>query len=162
MSLTACRECQQQVSTEAAACPHCGAGHPTGPAAAPDVSELPLFPTAKGGINYSNPLTYLVIIATVAVLAGGYFTYQHFLGGVKASGYQVATTIHERFQSINPKADLSVTCPHTVTLRKDKIVDCSLERNDNGKRTAVFVTGTDNSGHFTMQVEDPTVLIDFP
>lgn len=162
MSLTACRECEQQVSTEAASCPHCGAGHPTAPAAAPDLSEQMLFPKSGRSIDYSNSLTYLVVIATVVVLAGGYFAYQHFLGGVRASGDQVEAAIIQRFQSINPKAALSVSCPHTVTLRKDKIVDCALERTDNGKQTAVFITGTDNSGHFTMQVEDPTVLIDFP
>lgn len=28
MAMTTCRECSREVSTEAAACPHCGARHP--------------------------------------------------------------------------------------------------------------------------------------
>ena len=31
--MSACRECRQPVSTEAQACPHCGAAQPTGAAA---------------------------------------------------------------------------------------------------------------------------------
>ena len=30
MALQPCRECGKEISTEASACPHCGAGHPTG------------------------------------------------------------------------------------------------------------------------------------
>lgn len=175
MSLTACRECHQPVSTEAATCPHCGVGAPAPvvvgelpkapplpPGAADPMGGPPLQIRGVTGIDYSNPLTYLIIIATVAVLGGGYFAYQHFLGGVQVTGSQVEATIEERFQTINDKASLSASCPDTVTLRKDKIVDCSLERTDKGTTTHVFITGTDNSGHFTMQVEDPRILIDFP
>jgi hypothetical protein len=151
MALAVCRECFHDVSTEAASCPHCGVSSPTSQG-----------PQPKPGIDRRNPLTYLAIITAVVVLTGGYFAYDRLLAGYQADGGQIETTIVDRFQTINPKATLTANCPSTVRLRKDKIVDCSLERTDNGKQTAVYVTGVDNAGHFQMQLGDPSVLIDFP
>jgi hypothetical protein len=37
MALAPCRECGEQVSTEAATCPHCGVGRPARPIATPSL-----------------------------------------------------------------------------------------------------------------------------
>lgn len=48
MAVVRCRECGQEVSTEAAVCPHCGVPHPA--AAAPDaVGRAGRHPRRRGG-----------------------------------------------------------------------------------------------------------------
>jgi hypothetical protein len=40
MAIKACRECGKQVSTEAKACPHCGAAAPTGPSVGQQAASI--------------------------------------------------------------------------------------------------------------------------
>lgn len=54
MPLQPCRECRHAVSTEALACPSCGAAHPAGAAAALAVRE-PGGAPARGGESLDGP-----------------------------------------------------------------------------------------------------------
>jgi Family of unknown function (DUF6232) len=61
MALVACKECNQTVSTEAAACPHCGA-----PQQQPAPPPLPVQPK-EGKIYFDN----VVAVTTTRVIVGG-------------------------------------------------------------------------------------------
>ena len=54
MALTACRECAKEVSTEAAACPHCGAAAPAR-ARSEEWTPLPEVRQRKHAANRSRP-----------------------------------------------------------------------------------------------------------
>lgn len=105
-------------------------------------------------------MTWLIVLAILVGLPVAYLTWQHFAGGVTTDGASVEQQIVETFGDL-PGTSVSVTadCPSTVRLRKGKIVDCTLTRTDNGKSTAVYVSGVDNSGHYRMQLGDPFLLV---
>lgn len=110
---------------------------------------------------WGEPVTWLIVLAILVGLPVAYFGWQHFAGGVEADGAGVEQQIEKTFGDLPGVAHVSVTadCPSTVKLRKGKIVDCTLTRDDNGKSTAVYVSGVDNSGHYRMQLGDPFLLV---
>ena len=69
IALGVCRECGQQVSTEADTCPHCGAHHPTWikPVAALGTSDGKVA-EAKSGISAVSKLILVVILISVALI----------------------------------------------------------------------------------------------
>lgn len=78
MALFPCRECGKDVSTEAAACPHCGAPNLTGSSAAPTpipppVEKVPLgqrnIGTAKGCAI--GCLGFILIVVLIGLCSGG-------------------------------------------------------------------------------------------
>ena len=70
MALTSCRECGQQVSTEAATCPHCGVADPAGVAAAK--KEQDVKKKRSGCLGYVALFFVLLVIGTIiSALPGG-------------------------------------------------------------------------------------------
>jgi hypothetical protein len=165
-----CVHCRETRDGDAAFCPACGTrlSHPPGETPA----ELPRWeppaewdaPVKPSRFSFSQMSTFTkiryAIGVTVLLIAGGVWLYEH--QGVQADGDSLEATIVERFQPIIPGATLYATCPDRVLLHKGRIVDCTIERSDNGKSTQVFVTPIDNGGHFQMQVADTSVLVNLP
>lgn len=162
MAMTRCRECEEPVSTEASACPHCGVGEPATATVPPEVGTGDANADASG--SGLDARTWLAIGGVLVAVVFAYFGYEHFFGGVTASGSQVEAEIVDRYSHLIPTepVPLSAHCPSSVRLHKGKIVDCSVTRLDTNQTTAVFITAVDDSGHFQMQVEDPSVLIKTP
>lgn len=118
-----------------------------------------MFPTPK------NKMWWGIVSAIVVALVlafGGYRAWQS-QQGIVVSGPELEQQIVSTYSHIAPNVTLYATCPKTPRLHKDKIVDCSLERSDNAAATsAVFITPTDNSGHFHIQIADTSILFATP
>lgn len=153
MALTACRECDQQVSTEAATCPHCGVSHPA------TAESAPAEPLSAGRSGW-----YWFGIAAAAVAAGlvatfiGYRAWQS-QEGIVVSGPALEQQIVDQYRDIAGNVNLTASCPSSPRLHKGKIVDCTVRRDDNDASSPVFITPTDDSGHFQMQLGDPRALL---
>lgn len=116
----------------------------------------PLFPPSKTGTYWLGIVSAIVV--ALALAFGGYRLWQS-QQGILVSGPELEQQIVHTYSALVPSVTLSANCPKTPRLHKDKIVDCSVERSDNGERSAVFVTPTDDSGHFHIQLEDTSLLI---
>jgi hypothetical protein len=66
MALIKCRECGGSVSTEAAACPHCGAPQRTVPPPSPQRPVIQQQPRQKKGMGLGGCLMVLIAIGTVS------------------------------------------------------------------------------------------------
>lgn len=157
MSLTACRECGQPVSTEAESCPHCGISQPAPVAmpSAPPFTETDAAPATKGR---RRPI-WIAVAAAAAIVIGGFFIGQNqgwFPTGSLDSS-QVTTVIADRYTQISGQT-IDVTCP-AIPKQKGRISDCTATVAGTGQSTTVFVKQVDGAGHFTFQPADASILV---
>lgn len=73
MAMTRCRECGENVSTEAAACPHCGATNPAGASAADPrhPAGVATRRRVRGGWRTTALLLALILVALFGVWYSG-------------------------------------------------------------------------------------------
>lgn len=153
MALTACRECGGQVSTEAHACPRCGAfapsGIPTTPApVAPSSTVVAAPPAVRSRPKWGRILILIGLVGTVIGVAVNHSSSK----SLDAS--QIEQTLESHYGQLL-SVQVTASCPRQIPMKKGTITDCQITREDSGKTTDVRVTQDDSSGHYSYQATDP-------
>lgn len=127
MALVPCRECGQQVSTEAKTCPHCGVADPAGkptPARPPSATPAPTGSSAveKGCLGCLGLFIVLVIIGSLGKSSGS--------GGSSSS-----------ILDLNARVQFDGTQFHINNLNSFSWTDCKIEVNDDYEYHADRIPG---------------------
>lgn len=126
MSLVSCRECGQQISTEATACPACGVPGPSSLVKAPRASRRWLLVGAS-------------VLAVLVLLRVGAAVFHP--APQELDGASIAAEIRSGLPAER------AYCPARVPETEGKIVDC-IAQSGSGHPVSIRVTLDDSDGHF--------------